>query len=277
MSGEITIKYGFRFAETAEGMKPADLNRLVSELTATVAQGSITSRELADGAITADKLDYKTQQVLQIPDGFITTEKLADAAFAASPEGRSKMADGYVVEDKLATDAVETAEIEDGAVTTAKLAADAKASLGIAKETAASVLTGFYTLSGSGAYDTFDLVQDATALSPTNLLCLSYVTGSLLISSGWHTPFSLGQSLNSGVEKPLAIARARTTDSYEISQLMGSLVLPLDPAATATLTSRLTDRSSSTVGRNFSQGRPWDSGVNPYRAITQTVLLVLEV
>jgi len=43
------------------------------------------------------------------------------------------------------------------------------------------------------------------------------------------------------------------------------------------LTSRLTDRDSAVIGKHFSQGRPWDSAVNPYRAITQTVLLVLEV
>lgn len=120
MSGEVILKRGYRLQPDQRGVVAADINKLLTQLGGVIAKGSITATELADGCITAEKLDRETQEQVSIPDGYITTDKLAAATFSATTEGRTKMADGFVTEAKLDDDAVSTIKIADGT-----LAADA--------------------------------------------------------------------------------------------------------------------------------------------------------
>jgi hypothetical protein len=162
MSGEIKLTAGYEFDEAAgEAVDLAKLNSMVADAVAQVEEGAITNRELADGTISADKLDAEVEAQLGVPAGSITTAKLVDGAvttakladdavtaakiaagavdtaeladaavetgkladdvLSADATGRAKMADGFVTVDELADDAVETAKIKDGEVTLAKL------------------------------------------------------------------------------------------------------------------------------------------------------------
>lgn len=58
--------------------------------------GSISTAQLADGALSAD-----TTGRAKMADGFATTAKLADGALSADTTGRAKMADGFVNQAKL--------------------------------------------------------------------------------------------------------------------------------------------------------------------------------
>jgi hypothetical protein len=92
----------------------ADLVTIIEGLIADILPGTITQRELADGAIGADKLDATVASQLGIPDGAVTTAKLANGVLSADSTGRDKMADGFLTGDKIA----------DGTISAAKLAAD---------------------------------------------------------------------------------------------------------------------------------------------------------
>jgi len=134
MSGEISITPGYVFDEiNGETMTLAKLNQLIGSMVAQIDAGAVGTRELADGSITADKLDADISAQLGIPDGSITTLKLADGALSADATGRAKMEDGYIttakVEDAfLSADAAGRAKMEDGyfdeATMQAKFAAD---------------------------------------------------------------------------------------------------------------------------------------------------------
>lgn len=81
MSGEIELRPGFQFSSTEnEAVTLAKLNRLVNEIVARIMAGSVTSRELADGSITSDKLDSDITAQLGVNDNSITTAKLVDDA-----------------------------------------------------------------------------------------------------------------------------------------------------------------------------------------------------
>jgi len=80
MSGEVDLTHGFLFPEGSEEQVVTfgQLNKLVTDLVLRVMANAITARELADGSITADKLDADISAQLGIPDGSITTAKLVD-------------------------------------------------------------------------------------------------------------------------------------------------------------------------------------------------------
>jgi hypothetical protein len=75
MSGEVDLTHGFLFPEGSEEQVVTfgQLNKLVTDLVLRVMANAITARELADGSITADKLDADISAQLGIPDGSITT------------------------------------------------------------------------------------------------------------------------------------------------------------------------------------------------------------
>lgn len=81
MSGEIEVSPGFLFDEsTGETMTLAKLNKLVTDLVLRIMAGAVTNRELADGTITADKLDPSISAQLGVADGSVTTVKIVDDA-----------------------------------------------------------------------------------------------------------------------------------------------------------------------------------------------------
>lgn len=71
-----------------------------------IADKSITSAKLADGAITADKIPNKVISTAKLADGAVTTPKLADDA---------------VTSEKIKDGEVKTADLADGSVTFPKL------------------------------------------------------------------------------------------------------------------------------------------------------------
>jgi hypothetical protein len=77
-SGEIDITPGRVFGPE-ELITHQKLNDLGAP-TLRLKELSITSRELADGAISADKLDVELEAQLGVPDGSVTTAKIVDDA-----------------------------------------------------------------------------------------------------------------------------------------------------------------------------------------------------
>jgi hypothetical protein len=148
MSGEVDVTAGYEFDEDAgEVLDLAKLNRLVRDLIARVQAGAIGAREIADGSITADKLDSQFEQQIALPDGSVTAAKLASAAVIAA-----KIDDDAVTAAKINADvagdglgqnavsgalevkvddatigiATDTLAVKDGGVTLAKLASAAR-------------------------------------------------------------------------------------------------------------------------------------------------------
>ena len=90
----------------------------------------VTNAMLADGAVTADKLDSNAVVEAKIANGAVTTDKIADGAvtagkIAAEAVGTAKIADGAVTGVKILADAVTSAKIKDGAIITIKIADEA--------------------------------------------------------------------------------------------------------------------------------------------------------
>ncbi|HVU38091.1 MAG TPA: phage tail protein [Opitutales bacterium] len=99
MSGELDITPGFQIS--GDGNTPVTvgmLNQLVQGILARVAKAAITARELADGSISLDKLsaDISAQLSAGLADGSVTANKLAVNAVATA-----KLQDGAVTLAKL--------------------------------------------------------------------------------------------------------------------------------------------------------------------------------
>ena len=88
-SGEIDLTPGLTLSEV-EPVTNAKLN-LLARPTLRVKEFAITARELADGSISADKLDEDIAGQLGVPDNSVTTVKIVD---------------GAVTKNKFATEAV---------------------------------------------------------------------------------------------------------------------------------------------------------------------------
>jgi microcystin-dependent protein len=112
MSGEVKITIG-RKLTNGETLTYDVMQVILDSITASVLDGSLTAREIADGTIPESKLSSAVRSQLGIPDGSVTTAKLADGCLSADTTGRAKMADGFVT----------TAKIGDAQVTAAKLEA----------------------------------------------------------------------------------------------------------------------------------------------------------
>ena len=100
----ITITPGESFDPT-EAVTSTKLNDLGSP-TAALTPASIGTADIADNAITLDKVNANAVGTSQLIDDSVNSDKILDAS---------------VIESKLATDAVTTGKIEDLAVTTAKI------------------------------------------------------------------------------------------------------------------------------------------------------------
>jgi len=139
MSGEVQIATP-RTLQDGQTITYDDLVEILEGMTATILAGAITERELADGSISADKLDAAVASQLGVPDGSITLAKLAAGILTADAAGRAKMADGYV----------NTAKIEDAAVTAEKLDASLTWPVGIVIPFASeTVPTGWLECNGA--------------------------------------------------------------------------------------------------------------------------------
>ncbi|MDB4312106.1 hypothetical protein N9937_01620 [bacterium] len=127
MSGEIDVIAGYIWdVVNSETITLAKLNQMLQSATLRIAAEAVGTRELADGTITADKLDAEISAQLGIPDGSITTAKLVANVLADSATGRTKMADGFLSADaagrlKMASDFILNAHILNGTIATAKL------------------------------------------------------------------------------------------------------------------------------------------------------------
>lgn len=99
MSGEIDITPG-RVLGDVELVDNAKLNQL-GQPVLRIKEGAITTRELADGQITADKLDVNLSAQLGVADNAVTTAKLVDGAVTTA-----KLAEDAVTAEKLAADAI---------------------------------------------------------------------------------------------------------------------------------------------------------------------------
>lgn len=91
-----------------------------------VPAGSISTTELADLAVTEDKLADSAVAEAKIEDAAVTTDKIDDAAvtegkLADSAVATDKLDDAAVTEGKLADGAVATDKLADRAVTTGKI------------------------------------------------------------------------------------------------------------------------------------------------------------
>ena len=122
----ITITPGESFDPT-EAVTSTKLNDLGSP-TAALTPASIGTADIADNAITLDKVNANAVGTSQLIDDSVNSDKILDAS---------------VIESKLATDAVTTGKIEDLAVTTAKI--------GNGQVTPTKLSTGAPTWETSGA------------------------------------------------------------------------------------------------------------------------------
>lgn len=98
-SGEIDVIPG-RVLGNKEDVDHSKLNDLALP-TLRIKEGAITTRELADGQITADKLDPNLTAQLGVADGAVSTAKIVNGAVTTV-----KLADDAVTAAKLAADAV---------------------------------------------------------------------------------------------------------------------------------------------------------------------------
>ena len=92
-----------------------------------IANGSIGTAKLTDGAITTDKIADEAVDGSKIADDSVDTTHLVNEAvtedkLSDDSVSTDKIVDGAVTEDKLANDSVSTDKIVDGAVTAGKLA-----------------------------------------------------------------------------------------------------------------------------------------------------------
>lgn len=155
-SGRVTLTPGFLLNETSgENVDLHKLNKLVREMQARLDAGAVTGREIADGAIDADKLSASIAAELgSVVDGAITTAKLADAA-------------------------VTTVKIADGAVTAAKLADALGTTVKLAGASSGTTLTG---VSAALRYLT-DTVPELSVATGECVLVL----GMVVTAGGHHT------------------------------------------------------------------------------------------
>jgi hypothetical protein len=85
MSGEIDLSSGYVFDEADGEVVTLDkLNRMVQDAVARIKAGAVTSRELADGSISSDKLAEDLSSQFGVADGSITSNKIVNGAVTLS-------------------------------------------------------------------------------------------------------------------------------------------------------------------------------------------------
>lgn len=161
----ITITPGESFNPT-EAVTSTKLNNLGSP-TAALTPASIGTTDIADDAITIDKVNANAVGTSQLINDSVNSDKILDSSvieskIATDAVTTSKIEDlavttdkinnSAVTEGKIATDAVTTVKIEDLAVTEGKIAANAVTTVKIldAQVTPAKLSTGAPTWSTAG-------------------------------------------------------------------------------------------------------------------------------
>jgi len=208
-----------------------------------IADKSITSAKLADGAITADKIPNKVITTAKLADGAVTTPKLADDAVTSEKikDGEVKtndLADGSVTFPKLNSALVATPAQAKAGIATDKLVTPAglKAVIDDIGEISYTLPTA--TESRLGGIK----VGDGLSVSSDGILEVSGVT-SAMITNGTITANDLAAGvitvpkLNSAVYASEAEAKAGTNTTKLIT-----------PALLAAALSGLVSANSTTTG-----------------------------
>ena len=118
--------------EQLAGLTTVDLTTQVTgQLGETnIADNAVTTDKLADTVITTDKIVNSAVTTVKIADNAITATKIADSAVTAT-----KIADSAVTATKIADSSISTAKVADRAITSAKIADGAITSAKIASKT----------------------------------------------------------------------------------------------------------------------------------------------
>jgi len=129
-----------------------------------IADGAIITTKLADGTITSAKILDGTITATDVADRSVLTVKIADGAVTAS-----KIADGVISSEKVADGAIVTVKLADKSVTTSKLADDAIVTVKLADGavTSAKILDGTITAAdlADGSLTTVKIADGAVTTS----------------------------------------------------------------------------------------------------------------
>ena len=118
------------------------------DASATLAPGSVTAREIADGAVTETKLATGAVSTRALADGSVTEPKLATGgvsarALAAGAVTNAAIASDAVASANLRTDAVSTTKLQNGAVSTSKIRDAAVTAAKLGPDVLAAAIAGY--------------------------------------------------------------------------------------------------------------------------------------
>ena len=154
-------------------------NKVRTLATAKVAPNSITTSQLADRSVVADKLASDSVKSWNIVDGSVTTaelanrsvitEKLADSSVNSDKildgsVGTDELANGSVTSEKLAANSVNSAKIIDGSVGTTELANGSVNADKLDSQVSRGMLRAFVSFKGSGVIENSFNVESVTRL-----------------------------------------------------------------------------------------------------------------
>ena len=122
--------------KTVEGVAGTDITVTADssegpvKITATINEGAVQTKHIADSAVKTGKINNKAVTTAKIADGAVDTLQIKDNAVTTD-----KVLDSAITTGKINDSAVTTAKIADGAVTINKIATEAKTTT-IVKDTA---------------------------------------------------------------------------------------------------------------------------------------------
>ena len=153
------------------------------------AKAAITSSDITDGIVTADKLASDSVTTAKIADTAVTTAKITDANITTA-----KIAGDAVTDAKIADDVVGTEHLTAGEVDTTALGADAVTAAKIADNAIseehldATIITGLSALAATPADTDEFLISDAGTLKKIDY---SYIKGGgITMAQQWRVTSS---------------------------------------------------------------------------------------